>query len=806
METFLQNVRYALRSLRKSPGFTLMAVLALALGIGANSAVFSVVNGVLLKPPPFTQPERLVHLWGNYAKANIHDIVVSVPEYRDYLTMPRAFSSLAAFEASNVTLTGGDAPERLQLTLSTASLFPTLGVAPVLGRAFSEEEETLGRDKVLVLTHKTWRTRFAQDPGVLGRELRLDGDTYTVVGVLPPGVEYPADTDLYAPFAPTAERAAAVSRGYRFLSVVGRLKPGLTLEAAKADMDRVGREMETLHEEYYKGYGWAISVKSLEDEVVGQVRGTLWLLLGAVGFVLLVACSSVANLLLARATARQREVSIRAALGAGRAQLVGQFLAESLVLSAAGGGLGLLLAKWGTDALVAMVGDGLPRAAAVGLDVSSVLFTVGLSVLTGVGFGLVPALQASRVDLSSTMREGSRGTEGGKAGRLRSGLVVGQVAFALVLLVGAGLFLRSFQALTQVDAGFTPEGVLTGQLALPAVGYAKPEDQRAFQQELLRRVQALPGVESAGVTNMLPLGGKTNISFDVEGRTRAAGEMWPAVESRFASADYLRTLKVRLRDGRMLQETDGPDAAWAVVINQTFADLYWPKGDALGQRVKLHQSDAQWTTVVGIVDDLREWGLDTPARPTAYYSALQVPLTHLYLTVRVKAGEPESLRTAIESEVRALDGNLPLFKVTSMVRLVDESIGSRRLTALLMGLFAGTALLLAALGISGVIGYSVAQRTREMGIRMALGAAKSDVLVLVLRQGVKLAGLGVGLGLVLSLVLARLLSTLLYGVTAYDPWTFVGVAALLSGVALGATWLPAHRATRVDPIIALKAE
>ncbi|NTX60188.1 ABC transporter permease [Myxococcus sp. CA051A] len=806
METFLQNVRYAVRSLRKSPGFTLIAVLALALGIGANSAVFSVVNGVLLNPPPFTQPERLVHIWGNYAKANIKDIVVSVPEYRDYLTMPKAFGSLAAFDANNVTLTGGDAPERLQLTRSTASLFPTLGVSPVLGRAFSEEEEALGRDKVVVLTHKTWRTRFAADSSVLGRELRLDGDTYTVVGVLPPGVEYPADTDLYAPLAPTQEQAAEVSRGYHFLSVVGRLKPGMTLEAAKADMDRVGREMETLYEQSYKDYGWTITVKSLEDEVVGQVRGTLWLLLGAVGFVLLVACSSVANLLLARATARAREVSIRAALGASRGRLVAQFLAESLVLSAVGGGLGLLLAVWGTDALVAMVGDGLPRAAEVGLDVSSVLFTVGISVLTGVGFGLVPALQASRVDLSATMREGSRGTEGGKAGRLRAGLVVGQVAFALVLLVGAGLFLRSFQALTQVEAGFTPEGVLTGQLVLPATSYAKPEDQRAFQRELLRRVQALPGVESAAVANMLPLGGKTNTSFDVEGRTRAPGEMWPAVETRFASADYLRTLRVRLRDGRMLQETDGPDAAGAVVINQTFADLYWPKGDALGQRLKLHRSDAQWATVVGIVDDLREWGLDKPARPTAYYSAVQTPLSSLHLVARVKAGDPESLRTALESEVRALDGNLPLFKVTSMVRLVDESIGSQRLTALLMGLFAGTALLLAALGISGVIGYSVAQRTREMGIRMALGAAKSDVLALVLRQGMKLAGLGVLLGLVLSLVLARLLSTLLYGVTAYDPWTFAGVAALLSGVALGATWLPAHRATRVDPIIALKAE
>ncbi|NTX58279.1 ABC transporter permease [Myxococcus sp. CA039A] len=806
METFIQDLRYALRTLGKSPGFTLVAVLALALGIGANSAVFSVVNGVLLRPPPFAEPERLVHVWGNYARSDLKDIWVSVPEYRDYLTMPKSFSSVGAYVESDITLTGGDVPERLTVMFSTASLFPTLGVAPALGRTFSHEEETPGRERVLVLTDKLWRTHFARDPRVLGRVLQLDGNAYTVVGVLPPGVEYPAGTDMYAPFAPTPAQAAEDVRGNHYLSMVGRLKPGVTLEAARADMARVGQEMETLYASSYGGYGWAISVKSLEDEVVGRVRGTLWLLLGAVGFVLLVACGSVANLLLARAAARGREVSIRAALGAGRGRLLAQFLTESFALSALGGALGLLLAVWGTDALVAMVGDGLPRAEKVGLDAASVFFTLGVSLLTGLVFGLAPALHASRTDLSATMREGSRGTEGRNAGWLRSGLVVTQVALALVLLVGAGLFLRSFQALTQVEAGFTPEGVLTGQLSLPAARYARPEDQRAFQQELLRRVQVLPGVESAGVTNRLPLGGRTDTSFDIEGRMRAPGEIWPAVETRFASADYLRTLRVRLRDGRMLQETDGPDAAGALVINQTFANLYWPRGNALGQRLKLHRPDAKWATVVGIVDDLREWGLDKPARPTAYYSVAQTPLSNLHLAVRAKSGHPESLRTAIEAEVLALDGQLPWFNVASMVQRVDESISSRRLTAVLMGLFASTALLLAALGISGVIGYAVARRTREMGIRMALGATKSDVLSLVLRQGLTLAGLGVGLGLVLSLVLARLLSTLLFGVTAYDPWTFVGVAALLSGVALGATWLPAHRATRVDPIIALKAE
>ncbi len=806
METLLQDIRYALRTLGRSPGFTLVAVLALALGIGANSAVFSVVNGVLLEPPPFSEPDRLVHLWGNFQKANLKDISVSVPEYRDYRELPRAFASVAAYDVNDATLTGGDAPERLSVTTATASLFTTLGVSPVLGRAFTEDEETPGKERVLVLTHKAWRTRFAQDAGALGRTLQIDGDTYTVVGVLPPGVEYPAATDVYAPLALTPDQTIEARRGRRFLDVLARLKPGMTLEAARADLARVAAEQEALHENNYKGHGWSISVTSMEDAVVGGVRDTLWLLLGAVGFVLLVACSSVANLLLARAAARGREVSIRAALGAGRQRLVAQFLTESLVLSLAGGALGLLLAVWGMDVLLAVVGEGLPRAAEVRLDVSSVLFTGGVSLLTGLGFGLVPALQASRADLNSALREGTRGTDGRKAGRLRAGLVVAQVALALVLLVGAGLFAKSLQALREVEPGFTPEGELTGRIALPRSGYADRARRGAFMRDLLARVQALPGVESAGVSNMLPLGGRTDNSFDIEGRTKAPDEAWPAVETRYASADYLRALRVRLREGRMLADTDGVDGPGAVVINKTFADLYWPQGNALGQRLKLHRQETDWSTVVGIVDDMREWGLDAPSRPAAYYSAAQFPLLNLNLVVRAKAGNPESLRTAIESEVRALDGNLPLFSVAPMARLVDDSIGSRRLSALLMGLFAGTALLLAALGISGVIGYSVAQRTREMGIRMALGAARRDVLALVLGQGLRLAGLGVAVGLLLSLGLARLLGALLYGVTAYDPWTFVGVAALLCGVALLATWLPARRATRVDPIIALKAE
>ncbi|MBZ4331023.1 ABC transporter permease [Corallococcus sp. AS-1-12] len=806
MEHLLGDLRYAWRSLKNAPGFVAVAVLTLALGIGANSAVFSVVKGVLLTPPPFTRPEELVLLAPNFDAFGLKEVSNSVPEYRDLTTHTKAFASLAAFRPDDMTLTGGDSPRRLRVVAATASFLPTLGVAPVLGRGFTREEETPGLDAVVILTDTAWRTLFAKDPEVLGRALRLDGVPRTVVGVLPPGGVHPEDMEAVLPFAPTPEQQEESRRGNRFLSVMARLKPGMTLDAARADLVRMGNARPADLVDQYRRWGWSMSVKSLEEQVVGGVRETLWLLWGAVGFVLLVACSSVANLLLARAVSRGREVSIRAALGAGRLRLVAQFLTESLVLSLVAGAVGLLLALWGTDALVATVGDSLPRAQDVKLDLASVFFTLGVSVLTGVLFGLVPALQASRADLHAAMREGARATGNHRTGRLRAALVVAQVSLALVLLVGAGLFVKSFLALQRVDAGFEPDGVLTGQLALPRVQYPDRAKQAAFLQALLPRLQSLPGVESAGLTNVLPLGGSTDNSFDIEGRPRQPDELWKAVEFRAVTPGYLRALRVHPRQGRLLEDSDGPEAPWAVVINRSFADLFWPKGDALGQRLKLHGKDMQWTTVVGIVDDLREWGLDVPARPAAYYSLSQLPSVSMGLAVRVKSGNPEALRAQVEAEVRAVDADLPLFDVSSLTHRMDQSTGPRRLSALVMGLFAGVALLLAALGLSGVIAFSVTQRTRELGIRMALGAARGDVLRLVLAQGLRLSLTGVGVGLCLSLGLARLLGSLLYGVSAADPWTFGGVALLLTGVALGASWLPARRATRVDPIIALRAD
>lgn len=809
MDHFLQDTRYALRVLRKTPGFALAAVLALALGIGANSAVFSVVNGVLLRPLPFTEPEQLVRIYGNFRAAGLENISVSVPEYRDYRELPRTLSSVAAYDTVDVTLTGQDTPERLRGVMATASLLPTLGVMPALGRDFLEEEETPGQDKVLLLTHRLWRGRFGANPQILGTTVSLDGGSYTVVGVLPEGFEYPRGTDLYIPLAPATNMLTPQFRGRRYLDVVARMKPGVTLEATQRDMERVSGELlQNNPNNYSASSGWAISVVSMEEQTVGGVRSTLWVLLGAVGFVLLIACTNVANLLLARAAARGREISIRAALGAGRQRLMTQFLTESLVLALAGGVLGLLLAMWGLDALLALIGDGLPRAAEVRLDERVVLFTLGISVLTGLLFGLVPALQASRADLHGAMREGARGTGGRGSGRARAVLVVSQVALALVLLVGAGLFMRSFMALQAVDAGFDSQGVLTARLALPTERYPEDSQRASLMRDFVARVQALPGVESAGLINLLPMTFHSDRSFDVEGRQMAPGAPpLPAVEFRTVSADFHKVLRIPLLRGRLLTEADSFDAPYAVVINETTAKLIWPGEDALGKRVRLHRNGppGPWSTVVGIVGDVKEWGLDAPVRPVAYHSVTQQTTQGAYLVVRTRV-RPEALLGSLQTELRALDSNLPLFDVAPLETLVDGSVSQRRFSMLLLLLFAGVAVVLASLGIYGVISYTVTQRTRELGIRMALGARQVEVLSLMVGQGMRLTLVGVGIGLVLALGFGRLLSAMLYGIKAHDPLTFIGVAALLTTVALVASWLPARRAAKVDPAITLRAE
>ncbi|WP_224361022.1 ABC transporter permease [Hyalangium versicolor] len=809
MDTFLQDLRYALRGLLRDRSFTLVAVLTLALGIGANSAVFSVVNGVLLRPLPFPEPDQLVRIYDNFHANGLKQIPVSVLEYRDFRERAKTLASTAIFTDTDVTLTGQDMPERLRAVSATASFFPTLGVTPFLGRSFTEEEETPGRERVVVLSHRLWRGRFGANPHILGTTLTLNGQPFTVVGVLPERFEYPQDRDLYIPYVPPENLLLPDFRSWRFLDVVGRLKPGVTPDAAQRDMDRVAAEIQqSFPDKYRQGSGWAISVITLQEEVVGEVRKTLWVLLGAVSFVLLIACINVANLLLVRATARSRELSIRAALGAVRRRLVRQFFTESLLLAVSGGVLGLLLAMWGLDALLALTRDNLPRVADVHLDGGVMLFTLGTSVLTGLLFGLIPALQASRVDLQGAMRRGPQGKGGRGSGAMRALLVVSQVALALVLLAGAGLFLRSFMALRAVDAGFESQGILTARLSLASDRYREPVQRAAMMSTFLERVRAVPGVEMAGLTSVLPLRGRVSWGYELEGEEPSApGVKHPSMEYRAVSADYHKALRIPLLRGRLLADSDAFGAPLAVVINETMARLAFPGKDPLGQRMRLRSNDhdAPWATVVGIVKDVREWGLDVPARATSYFSVTQQAPTSTYLVVRTQQ-RPESLLASLQAELRTVDRDLPLYSVTPMDAVVDDSVAQRRFSMVLLMLFAGVAVVLASLGIYGVISYTVTQRTRELGIRMALGARQVDVLGLVVGQGMRLTLVGVAVGLLLSLGLGRLLSALLYGVQAHDPLTFAGVGALLAGVALLASWLPARRAAKVDPALTLRAE
>jgi putative ABC transport system permease protein len=807
MDTLLQDLRYAVRLLRQAPGFTLAAVLALALGIGANSAVFSVVNGVLLRPLPFARADELLTVRTTFAAQGLEGLELSVPEYDDLSQGTRGFSSWGAVAQTDATLAGADGPERLQVGLATASLLPTLGVQPQLGRGFLPEEETPGRDKVVLLAHTLWRTRYGADPGVVGQSVTLDGEPYTVVGVLPPEVAYPAGTQLYQPLALAPDARAEAVRGTRFLEVLGRRAPGTSMEAARADVARVAAELAQAHPGAYPvAKGWRLDVASLREKTVGGVKETLWLLLGAVAFVLLIACTNVASLLLARAAARGRELSVRAALGAARGRLARQLLTESLLLSAMGGALGLLLALWGTDALVAWVGDGLPRSSEVRTDGAVLLFTLGVSLVTGLLFGLAPALSASRADLHGALRGAGRSTGGRGAVRLRGLFVVSQVALALVLLVGAGLLLRSFVRLQGEDPGFRPEGVLTARVSLPERSYPDEAARARFHAEWLARVRALPGVEAAGLTTLLPLRGHNDRGLDVEGQ--AAPEVRPAVEWRAVSPGYLEALGVPLRRGRALQDTDAQGAPPALVLNEAAVKALFPGGeDPLGRRVRQRSKRVEhpWTTVVGIVGDVREWGLDVPARPTAYFSALQVAPSTTSLAVRTRAA-PTALLGSLRAELTRLDPALPLFEVAPLAEVVDESVGQRSLTLTLMLGFAVLALGLAALGLYGVISYGVAQRSREVGIRLALGARPAQVLRLVVGQGLRLAVAGVALGLVLALGLGRLLGGLLYGVAPADPLTLLTVPLLLTLVALLASWVPARRATRVDPADTLRAE
>lgn len=817
METFFQDIRYGLRLLIKRPGFTAVAVIALALGIGANSAIFSVVNGVVLRALPYKDPDRLAIVWSKIpllqGRVGTGEFPVTAGEFIDWRDQNQVFEQIAAFHSQPFNITGAGEPEFLGGVRGSASLFSLLGVEPKLGRTFAPEDDQPGAERVVIISHGLWERRFGSDPNIIGQKLSLNDEPYTVVGVLPAGFQFPRKGELPAPYqfprqadfyTPLAwSPAQAANRGRNFLVVVARLKPRATFEQAGAEMNAIAERLQ----EQYPYLNKEALVVPLHKQVVGKVRTALLVLLGAVGFVLLIACANVANLLLARAASRQKEIAIRTALGASRVRVIRQLLTESVLLSLVGGTLGLLLALWGIDLLLTISPSNLPRVDTIGIDERVFAFTLAVSLLTGIGFGLVPAIKVSKPDLNDALKEGGRSSSVGfRHSRFRGLLVVSEVALSLVLLIGAGLMIRSFVTLLNVDTGLTVQNVLTLDIGLPKSKYTGPQ-QIAFFQQVLSRMQSLPGVQAVGGVYPLPLSGAEEfMGFSIEGRGSNPGESVSA-GPRWVNGDYFKVMGIALLRGRELTERDNADAARVLVINEAMAKAFWPDEDPIGKRVAFDRTNGtpNWREIVGIAKDVKHVSLDGTATPEMYLPFGQFPIFFQTIVLRT-AGDPLSLVAAARSEVLAVNKDQPISNVHTMEELLSNSIAQRRFNMLLLSIFAIVALLLSAVGIYGVMSYSVAQRTHELGLRMALGAQSSHIVALVVRQGMTLALTGVVVGLAAAFVLTRIMASLLYGVSATDTLTFGLIALLLSSVAFFACYIPAHRATKVDPMVALRYE
>ncbi|MGH9940804.1 MAG: ABC transporter permease [Pyrinomonadaceae bacterium] len=807
MRTLWQDIKYGARMLRKSPGFTLIAVLALALGIGANTAIFSVVNAVLLRPLPFANAGRvaLFHSGTTGGPAS-----VAYPDLEDYAARAQTLEHVAGFLTTGTTLTGGDEPLRVYGAAVWSSLFPLLGVNAALGRTFSTEEDREGTPPVVVLSHEFWQGRFGGDPGIIGRQIPLSGGK-TVVGVMPPGFQFPLamthPREFWVPLSSSPVVKESRARRERvFLPVLASIKPGATLEGANAELDTIARALEAQYPA--SNTGRRMRLVGLQDSLVSDIKPALLVLLGAVGCVLLIACANVANLLLARATGRGKEIAVRTALGASRARVVRQLLTESLLLSLVGGALGLLLAVWGVDLLLAASPPEVANLGGVSLDARVLLFTLGISTLTGILFGLAPALQASRLDLNEALKEGGRGsTEGGRRSRVRGLLVVSEVALSLVLLVGAGLLIKSFYKLLNTDPGYETGSVLSLTLPISGKKYPQPEDQARFFQQVMRRTSEVAGVEAVGVTSQLPLGGSEIIyDFNIEGRPSAAPGSEPSAGYTIASPGYFSTLNIPLRRGRTFTEQDGGKAPPVVVVNEAFARRFFGTEDPIGKRLIPLDREQPTRQIVGVVGDVRHQSLSAEAYPDMYVSYLQDPRVTLDLVVRTATADPNGVAPAVRGAIREINRDQLIWQTQTMSGLVASNVAPRRFNMLLLGVFAGVALVLAAIGIFGVMNYTVAQRTHEIGIRLALGAQTGDVLRMVIGQGMALVLLGVGVGLAGAFAVTRVLASLLYGVSTTDPVIFASVSLVFTAVALLANYLPARRATKVDPLIALRYE
>ncbi|HXI92459.1 MAG TPA: ABC transporter permease [Blastocatellia bacterium] len=799
-----QDLRYGSRSLRKNPGFTAIAVITLALGIGANTAIFSVVNSVLLRPLPYPEPDRLAMVYGISLQAAQGKTPLCEADFLDWKSQNQVFESLAAFSTNRFNYTGGETPQQIEGAWVTSDFFSTIGVQPALGRGFLPDEDTPKAPQTVVISDGFWRRYLGSNPNVIDQQITLNARTFTIIGVMPPGFLFPEkETELWA-----AERLAATRRGPYYMWGLGRLNRGATLERAQSEMDMIARRVQDQINSPNRDWTWT-SV-SLAERIVGKVRPALLVLLVAVLFVLLIACANIANLLLARATAREKEISVRIALGASRPRLLRQLLTESLLLSAIGVAAGLPLAIWGIHLLVALSPDDLPRLQEINIDGWVLGFTLLVAAACGLIFGLAPALQSSRLNLNESLKEGGRGSaDSSGRRRLRSALVVVEIAFSLMLLVGAGLMVKSFLKLQSVSPGFNPEHILTMHLTLPRAKYDSDEKITSYYRQIIDRVTAVRGVEAAGLSISLPPNNlEVSDSFSIEGKPWPQGASEPIVPIVSTSPDYFTALGVPLLQGRGFNATDQEGSPPVVIINQTLAERYFAGETAIGKRFKIGGADRTrnpWMEIVGVVGDVKYSGLEVKPEPAYYMPLAQSAWRAAYLVVRTPLN-PAGLAPAIREQIWALDKDMPIAKVATMDRLLAESVAQPRFRTLLLGIFAALALVLASVGIYGVISYSVTQRTHEIGIRMALGAQAHDVSKLVIREGVALALIGVTIGLAASLALTRLMESLLFEVSTTDQSIFAGVGALLVAVAVLACWIPARRASRVDPMVALRCE
>lgn len=813
MNNLIQDIRFGLRMLLKSPSISIVATIALALGIGANTAIFSVVNAVLLRPLPFPDPDSLVALFETDKTRGQSRGSHSYPNFFDLRAQNSVFERVSTYRSGDYIMTGRGEPARLQGSVVTADLFPLLGVQPIIGRAFLPDDDKPSDTRVVVLSHALFQQRFGGDPAILNQSITLDGRSFTVIGVMPPAFQFPIQNEpveLWTTIAGDASGSEPVTaqRGAHFLQVIGRLKPGATLEQAQADISTIAVRLEQQYPDTNTNKGFRVD--SALSAIVGDVRPALLVLLGAVACVLLIACVNVANLLLARATSRNKEMAIRAALGASRLRVIRQLLTESVILALLGGAVGLLLAVWWSDLLIAMGKDDIPRAVQVGLDWRVLAFTLGVSLLTGLIFGLAPAFHSSKTELVESLKDGGRGTsEGARRNRLRSVLVVSELAIAVVLLVGAGLLLQSLWRLQKVNSGLRPENVLTFNVTLPETKY-NHERQSQFFIDLKNRLESTPGAQAASTIFPLPLSGdRFSISFEIEGRPLPPKDH-PSADFFTTGVGYFRAMGIPIVKGRDFDDRDKHGATPVIIITETFARQYFTNEDPIGRRVQpgissIEGEDSTMREIIGIVGDVRNRGLNTEPRAAYYVPQTQIPFSQMIAVVKT-TNEPRSLISGVTKEVAAMDQDIPLFGMKSMEEYLSASVAAPRFNTTLLSIFAAVALVLTVVGLYGVMSYSVAQRTNEIGIRLALGAQARDVLWMIVKQGSVLIGLGLAIGLLGAYAATRVIASLLFGVTDKDPFTFAAVSVLLGLVALLACYVPAWRATKVDPMEALRCD